>query len=398
MTDFDTLNELFEKGKDFYKLFSDYGDDAIRYSLLRSLDNQNIKEFLGNRIDTSDTKKLLRNAYNSNNFCFIIYDFSCYDNSNVTISEVENYIMSKKEAILNERRLNEEVLINIVEDMDIVNCGIRNDQVDDIIKPFVRKKDFNSVDDINNELDNDLLPRIRNYIYWSCFNQLSNDLIENSFYSHPSIIPTLRKIHDIDFFIKIEGKIIPFDLKITHISDEFFNKYSEGLVEENNNDTYISNNRDSEIKKIKKYYSSIKNEYNLQNYGGLSKIELLEILKNLNDEEINEKIDEFYNNRKNMIFEIQNNIKPLEWWNYKFQGERLFSNNNRLFVFLAHLNDFKDGKDLKKDITDIRSAITSKLDNLTLDDIHTINYVYEKDPKVNGNYSINCISILITKE
>ena len=382
MTDFDTLNELFEKGKDFYKLFSDYGDDAIRYSLLRSLDNQNIKEFLGNRIDTSDTKKLLRNAYNSN----------------VTISEVENYIMSKKEAILNERRLNEEVLINIVEDMDIVNCGIRNDQVDDIIKPFVRKKDFNSVDDINNELDNDLLPRIRNYIYWSCFNQLSNDLIENSFYSHPSIIPTLRKIHDIDFFIKIEGKIIPFDLKITHISDEFFNKYSEGLVEENNNDTYISNNRDSEIKKIKKYYSSIKNEYNLQNYGGLSKIELLEILKNLNDEEINEKIDEFYNNRKNMIFEIQNNIKPLEWWNYKFQGERLFSNNNRLFVFLAHLNDFKDGKDLKKDITDIRSAITSKLDNLTLDDIHTINYVYEKDPKVNGNYSINCISILITKE
>lgn len=382
MTDFDTLNELFEKGKDFYKLFSDYGDDAIRYSLLRSLDNQNIKEFLGNRIDTSDTKKLLRNAYNSN----------------VTISEVENYIMSKKEAILNERRLNEEVLINIVEDMDIVNCGIRNDQVDDIIKPFVRKKDFNSVDDINNELDNDLLPRIRNYIYWSCFNQLSNDLIENSFYSHPSIIPTLRKIHDIDFFIKIEGKIIPFDLKITHISDEFFNKYSEGLVEENNNDTYISNNRDSEIKKIKKYYSSIKNEYSLQNYGGLSKIELLEILKNLNDEEINEKIDEFYNNRKNMIFEIQNNIKPLEWWNYKFQGERLFSNNNRLFVFLAHLNEFKDGKDLKKDITDIRAAITSKLDNLTLNDIHTINYVYEKDPKVNGNYSINCISILITKE
>lgn len=382
MTDFDTLNDLFEKEKDFYKLFSDYDDDAIRYSLLRSLDNQNIKEFLGNRIDTSDTKKLLRNAYNSN----------------VTISEVENYIMSKKEAILNERRLNEEVLINIVEDMDIVNCGIRNDQVNDIIKPFVRKKDFNSVDDINNELDNDLLPRIRNYIYWSCFNQLSNDLIENSFYSHPSIIPTLRKIHDIDFFIKIEGKIIPFDLKITHISDEFFNKYSEGLVEENNNDTYISNNHDSEIKKIKKYYSSIKKKYNLQNYGKLSKIELLEILKSLNKEETNEKIDEFLENRKNMIFEIKNNIKPLEWWNYKFQGERLFSNNNRLFVFLAHLNEFKDGKDLKKNIKDIRTAITNKLDNLTLNDIHTINYIYEKNPKVNGNYSINCISILITKE
>ena len=382
MTDFETLDELFEKGKNFYKLFNDYDDDAIRYALLRSLDNNNIKEFLDEKIDTSDTKKLLKNAYNSD----------------VTIDEIEEYIMSKKGDILAERRLNEETLINIVEDMDIVNCGIRNDQVDDIIKPFVRKKDFNSINDINEELDNELLPKIKNYVYWSCFNQLSNDLIENSFYSHPSIIPTLRKIHDIDFFIKIEGKIIPFDLKITHISDEFFNTFSEGLEETNGNDTYISNNNESEIKVIKKYYSSIKNQYHLQNYGDLSKLELLEILKNLNNDEINDKLEEFYANRKNMIFEIQDNIKPLEWWNYKYQGERLFSNNNRLFVFLAHLNEFKDGKDLKKDITDIRTAITNKLDNLTLNDIHTINYIYEKDPRVNGQYSINCISILITKE
>lgn len=382
MTEFDTLNELFEKGKDFYKMFNDYENDAIRYALLRSLDNNNIREFIGDKIDTSDTKKLLKNAYNSN----------------VTIPEIEEYIMSKKSDILDERRLNEETLISIVEDMDIVNCGIRNDQVDDIIKPFVRKKDFSSVEQINEELDDELLPRIKNYIYWSCFNQLSNDLIENSFYSHPSIIPTLRKIHDIDFFIKVEGKIIPFDLKITHISDEFFNTFSEGLEETTSSDTYISYNNESEIKQIKKYYSSLKNEYNLQNYGSLSKIEILEILKSINETEINEKINEFYNNRRNMIFEIQNNTKPLEWWNYKYQGERLFSNNNRLFVFLAHLGEFKDGKDLKKDITDIRTAITAKLDNLTLEDIHKINYVYENDPKVNGNYSINCISILITKE
>ena len=124
--------------------------------------------------------------------------------------------MSKKEDILKERKLNEELLISIVEDMDVVNCGIRNDQVDDIIKPFVRNKDFRNLDEMTQKLDDELLPRIRNYVYWSYFNQLSNDLIENSFYSHPSIIPTLRKIHDIDFFIKVDGKIIPFDLK-SHI-------------------------------------------------------------------------------------------------------------------------------------------------------------------------------------
>lgn len=382
MTEFEILNGMFEKGKDFNKLFEQYNEDATRYALLRSLDNNNIKEFLSNKIDVSQTKILLNNAYNSN----------------VTISEIENYIMSKKSTILARRRLNEDTLISLVEDMDIVNCGIRNDQVDDIIKPFVRKKDFSNLEEINNELDTELLPRIKNYIYWSCFNQLSNDLIENSFYSHPSIIPTLRKIHDIDFFIKIEDKIIPFDLKITHISDEFFNIYSEGLKLSNSDDTFISNNNESEIKKIKEYYRSLKNDYNLPNYGKLSKIELLEILKSINEDDVHEKINFFYKNREKMIKEIQNNTEPLEWWNYKYQGERLFSNNNRFFVFLAHLNKFKDGKDLKKDITEIRTAITNKLDNLTLKDVHKINYVYEKDPKVNGYYSINCISILITKE
>lgn len=382
MTKFEILNEMFEKGKNFYKMFEKYGDDAVRYALLRSIDNQNIKSFLGDKIDTSETKKLLQNAYNSN----------------VTIDEIEKFIMAKKETLLKERRLNEEILINIVEDMDIVNCGIRNDQVDDIIKPFVRKKNFTSVNNINNELDNELLPRIKNYIYWSCFNQLSNDLIENSFYSHSSIIPTLRKIHDIDFFIKIEGKIIPFDLKITHISDDFFNTFSEGLKKSNSNDMYISNKGESEIKKIKNYYRSLKNEYNLMNYGNLSKLELLEVLKEINEQVINQKVSEFYTNRKKMIISIQNDIKPLEWWNYKFQGERLFSNNNRLFVFLAHLNEFRDGKDLKKNIKEIRNAITNKLNNLTLNDIHKINYIYEKDPKVNGYYSVNCVSILIAKE
>lgn len=382
MINFDTLNNLFETKKDFHKMFTTYGDDAIRYALLRSLDNSNIKEFLKNKIDTSDTKILLRNAYNSD----------------VTIDDIVNFIMSKKEDILRVRKMNEKFLISIVEDMDVVNCGIRNDQVDDIIKPFVRNKEFTSLDDMTNELDNKLLPRIRNYVYWSYFNQSSNDLIENSFYTHPSIIPTLRKIHDIDFFIKIENKIIPFDLKITHISDDFFNTYSEGLNESTKDDSFESIGNESEFKKIKDIYKNAKNRFNLPNYGKLSKLEMLDILKEQNDAEINEKIKLIYKNRLNMVNEISKNIKPLEWWNYKSQGERLFSNNNRFFVFLTHKSVFRDGKDLKKDVNEIRDSITRKLDNLTLNDIHEIKYIYEKDQKVNGNYTINCVSILVAKE
>lgn len=383
MTEFEVLNDLFEKQKDFNKLFSNYEDDSIRYALLRSLDTCNIKEFLADKIDTTGSgKALLKKAYNSN----------------VTIAEIENYIMTKKEDLLNERRMNENILIDIVENMDIVNCGVRNDQVDNIIKDFVRRKDFTSVENIENELDENLLPRIKNYIYWSSFNQISNDLIENSFYEHPSIIPTLRKIHDIDFFIKINGKIIPFDLKITHISDEFFNCFSKGLEESDNIDSYNLKNEESEIVKIKNFYRQMKPIYNLKNYGGLSKLELIKILKSINDRNIKEKVDTFYEERNNMIDRIKDDIKPLEWWNYKYQGERLFSNNNRMFVFLVYKNSFTDGKDIKKEITDIRAAITSKLDNLTSNDIHKIKYLYQEDVRVNGEYEINCVSILITKE
>lgn len=382
MIKFETLNDMFENQKDFYLMFNTYGDDAIRYALLRSLDNNNIKYFLEKKIDVSVTNDLLKNAYNSE----------------ITIDEIVNYIMSKKEEILKERRLNEDILISIVEDMDIVNCGIRNDQVDDIIKQFVRNKGFNSLNEVTEKLDNELLPKIRNYVHWSYFNQLSNDLIENSFYSHPSIIPTLRKIHDIDFFIKIDGKIIPFDLKITHISDEFFNTYSEGLTKSNGEDLYTINKNSNELKKIKKIYKNVKSKFNLPNYGGMSKLELIEVLKNQNDKVINEQLDEIYNERLKMIKEISNDIMPLEWWNYKYQGERLFSNNNRFFVFLAHEKDFKDGKDLKKDIILIRNTITNKLDNLSLNDVHKIKYSYENASKLKSNYIINCISILITKE
>lgn len=382
MTDFDTLNNLFEQQKDFYKMFNTYGDDAIRYALLRSLDTPNFRELLGDRIDTSVTRDLLRNSYNSS----------------ITIEEVEDYIMKKKNEILKERKVNEDVLISIVEDMDVVNCGVRSDQVDDLIKPFVRNKNFKDLEDMTNELDQELLPRIRNYVYWSYFNQISNDLIENSFYSHPSIIPTLRKIHDIDFFIKVDGKIMPFDLKITHISDEFFNSYSEGLDRSKDSDSFVSRNEESELKIIKSIYRDAKNDYNLPNYGGLSKLELIEILQEQNSKEIDSKLNTVFENRNKMVNEIADNIEPLEWWNYKYQGERLFSNNNRFFVFLAHKNEFKDGKDLKKDIKSIRDSITKKLDNLTLNDIHQIKYLYDKDPRVNGNYTINCISILVAKE
>ena len=147
------------------------------------------------------------------------------------------------------------------------------------------------MDALTAELDDVMLPRIRQYSLWSYYNQTSNDIIELFFLKHPAVIPTLRKIHDIDFFLKIDERIIPFDLKFTHISDSYFDLASQGIIRNDdltNPDNFSINpvSDNSEIKRIKAYYSTIKRshrEYNLPNFCGLDKNELCDLLVSTND-------------------------------------------------------------------------------------------------------------------
>lgn len=80
MTEFKILNDMFENQSDYYKMFNKYGEDATKYALLRSLTDNYIKEFLGSKIDTSKSDDLLEAAYNSD----------------VTIEEIVNYMLSKR--------------------------------------------------------------------------------------------------------------------------------------------------------------------------------------------------------------------------------------------------------------------------------------------------------------
>lgn len=145
--------------------------------------------------------------------------------------------------------------------------------------------------ELTSELDNVMLPRIRQYSLWSYYNQTSNDIIELFFLRHPAVIPTLRKIHDIDFFLKIDDQIVPFDLKFTHISDSYFDLASQGIIRNTDptvhDDFYIdTNSATSEIKKIKSFYSSFKRQHrdlNLPNYGGFDKNNLCDLLISTTD-------------------------------------------------------------------------------------------------------------------
>lgn len=81
----------------------------------------------------------------------------------------------------------------------IHSAGIRDDKVDSLLKSFVRNKNIKEFQILKSELDNNVLIKVRNYALWSFYNQTANDLIELTLIKHHNVIPTLRKIHDIDF-------------------------------------------------------------------------------------------------------------------------------------------------------------------------------------------------------
>ena len=90
-------------------------------------------------------------------------------------------------------------------------------------------------------------------------------------------------------------------------------------------------------------------------------------------------------------------LKKLEWWNYKYQGERLFCNNNRLFIFLAYKTQFIDGRNLKGNTAEIDKKVNYLLDNLSFDSIHKIKYHYDKVAKLEGDYLAYSLSTIYSE-
>ena len=234
MSDFTTLYNEYEHTNNVCQFCIDYQQNnvATRFLLVRSLDRNNLKDIITTYSEENtggNIRALTEKAYNSS----------------VTIDQLVDYIIGKRQELIRAREQELEGLPDVLADFPVVNCGVRNDKVDDIVKTFVRNKSLKSLEALFEELDNSMLPRIRQYSLWSYYNQTSNDIIELFFLKHASVIPTLRKIHDIDFFIKIGNDIVPFDLKFTHISDSYFDLASQGIIRdentENHDDFYVDN-------------------------------------------------------------------------------------------------------------------------------------------------------------
>lgn len=327
-----------------------------------------------------------------------------YD-SKLTIKHLLDYIEAKRPELIAEREKEVSGLEMILQQIPIVSCGVRNDNVDTIIQSFTRNKQIKTYAELETTLNTDILSRIRQYCLWSYYNQTSNDIIELIFLKHKNVIPTLRKIYNIDFFLKVGEDIIPFDLKITHISDDYFELASKGIRKTNNtHDNFAVNGSNvSELETIKAYYKAYKKSHKNRNLPKISefkpntKATLSDYIIQL-DSESAQFIMKLQQAHATYVPTNQDTLKMLEWWNYKYQGERLFCcNNNKLFIFLAYKTKFVDGRNLKGNIPEIKLKINELLDNISADSIHKIQYHYEKDPKLEGDYTVYSLSTIYSE-
>ena len=392
---FDKLYTEFENTNNICKFYDTYNENRIstRFLLIRSLDKEHLKEIISMYSENEPTgsiKFLTKQAYETN----------------ITIEQLLKYIEEKRTTLISTREQELEGLSNILSQIPIVTCGVRNDKIDDIVKGFVRNKTIKSYNLLLEELDSSLLQRVRQYCLWSYYNQTANDIIELFFLKHPKVIPTLRKIPNIDFFLKIEDKILPFDLKFTHISDQaregYFDLVSQGVNSNQSifDDFIVTEENPSELDVIRTYYNAYKASHRhlkLTAASKLSKYDLVSYITNIGDSSSQNFIVKIENSRAKYVPSSSDELKILEWWNYKYQGERLFCNNNRLFVFVSYKNKFIDGRELKGKTEEIGKNIIALLDSLTEDSIHEIHYHYDKEDRLTGDYTALSLSTIYSE-
>lgn len=433
---FEELHSEFEnKSSNLYLLQQKAG--FSKYILIRSLDTNSLKKIIKDKTGEETSFSKYEELYKE------LFD------SDITIDELVNYINRYYPEVRATRLEEETNLSEIIQDFGTVKCGIRNDNMNDVAKALVRDKSIATKEMLDNKIDELLNGTIKGYIYWQYYNQVTNDLIEHIFNDNDKVIPTLRKIHDVDFFIKIGNEIVPFDLKITHISNDYFGLYSKGIKKqeecnqdynfEENDDFGIKTNGLNETEIIKNLFSDIKQRFELPSLTKKSELvqKLVEItgvdytqenlteikkiysekreetkfptfkqLNNDNEEIINyckskehdlteTIIQEILDKRVECLEELSSNRKSLEWWNYKYQGERLFKNNNRFFIFLAYNNSFEDARPLKGNIENLKNIVELELNRINeINDLNEINYYYNKDRSLRGQYKILSTSVI----
>lgn len=215
--DFNELRRIYEQESNLDKISWD--EEGLLFLKIRSLTKRKLKDLcvekkLINENDKFNEWKLREIAFNGSNN-----------------QELTDFILRNKEDLLGESEVN-----NLVEEVKKVKehaPSVFLDDFNSVLKRVVRDKGIKELSQLKEKIESKLIPTLRAYVQWSWFNQNTNDIIEDIFNDHGKIIPTLRRVGGVDFFLKLNSKEIPADLKLTFLPKEFIQKYRKEGKETN---------------------------------------------------------------------------------------------------------------------------------------------------------------------
>lgn len=293
-----------------------------------------------------------------------LFDILCIvpDNSHKIL---DDYIKEKSK--IQESELDTEQLVSELYKLKHFNWG--GDYQNSLDKYLVSRyiKVLKSYDTLISKFETEIHIAVQGYVLNSWYNHWSSILIEQIFTSHPSVLPTVGQIKNVDFFINN----VPFDLKVTYLPAEFikFKRKERGLPNEL---TFLKRNA---------------NQCNIT-FDKKAKVadllyEIVEKMQDKNDEFCNNVLETLRNEKLEILIEVQSNPKILAKWLYENQGEMRFGSENRLFVVLVDTDDFNNSWKLKRNLELLKPAIMNYLDNFKNQKIEDlkISFKYKEKPK-----------------
>jgi len=314
---FATLNSAYNSN-DFSTIFRhQYGNYFLK---LRSLSRVQILRQLAEslNIDISDVRGRQLFEYL---FC-----------ENIPEQTVDDFIrmIYQKERL--GRRANEDFIYGQLYRLHHFNWGgfFQNAVEQTIVNNYIKKiKDYNQ---LINSIENDLTPRLKNYILSSWYNHWTSVLIEDMFKDHEDILPSVGLVKKVDFF----WNNFPFDLKVTYFPDGFMKlKRQQKCLK-------------SELAELKSFAkeNNVYFDKNASDTDVFSEL-LLKIAENPHQNAKNF-LNQFHEIRQQIISEAIASPKELIIWLYENQGMRRFDAANRFFIVLIDINNLEESWKLKR--------------------------------------------------
>lgn len=258
--------------------------------------------------------------------------FQAAFDSGIAVEELERVIRSIHREYREMRAANEPALLNqLYRVLEFSWGGLYQNRLEQtIVDNYVKR--IQNYDALCRSVDNELLVSMRAYVVSSWYNHWTSIIIEDIFKDHPSVLPAVGLVKQIDFFIHD----VPFDLKVTYLPEGFL----------------IDKRRQAGLRPETTLLRRVARQNKIPLDPGLSASALLQDLWNkVGDhpaEESRQLITDLRGFRNDLVGSIGIDPEELIRWLYENQGERRFDASNRLFLVLVDQRNYFDSWKLKR--------------------------------------------------